>query len=150
MESKSGTYALVLVAETEFTIRVGRFGLLSGKPGYYIYVGSAFGPGGVKARVKHHKKVSSRPHWHIDYMRQILPLTELWYTYDNQKREHEWAHLISKTSNALLPFPRFGASDCSCPAHLIYLSSKPSYQRFRERMYSQIADHAPIHREVLR
>jgi hypothetical protein len=45
-----GTYALVLSLDSATTLRVGRRGAYRIEPGFYVYVGTAFGPGGVKAR----------------------------------------------------------------------------------------------------
>ncbi|MFQ5579314.1 MAG: DUF123 domain-containing protein [Nitrospiria bacterium] len=54
MKSEPGTYALILQSRSEARGQVGRLGQINLKPGYYIYVGSAFGPGGVQARVSRH------------------------------------------------------------------------------------------------
>ena len=45
-----GTYVLVLRSDKNQTVQVGRWGLLNIHPGYYLYVGSAFGAGGVRAQ----------------------------------------------------------------------------------------------------
>ena len=44
---------------------LGRFDIL---PGFYAYVGSAFGAGGLRARIGHHLESTAWPHWHIDYL----------------------------------------------------------------------------------
>ena len=54
IDKRPGTYALILRASTAQTIQIGRLGDLVMQPGYYIYVGSAFGPGGLAARVGRH------------------------------------------------------------------------------------------------
>ena len=61
-----GTYILILQTQTERMIPVGRLGVMAVRPGWYVYVGSAFGPGGVKGRVGHHARPQTKPHWHID------------------------------------------------------------------------------------
>ena len=38
------------------------------RKGYYVYVGSAMGSGGVAARLKHHSKISKKLHWHLEYL----------------------------------------------------------------------------------
>jgi Uri superfamily endonuclease len=63
MQSRSGTYALVLKSSSDPKVEVGKLGRLHVRPGFYVYVGSAFGPGGLKARIAHHMKISARPHW---------------------------------------------------------------------------------------
>ncbi len=130
-EGLPGTYALVLLAESPFNVRVGKLGILNGRSGYYVYIGSAFGPGGLQARVKRHLKAASRPHWHIDYVRQILPIVEVWYTTDdNQKYEHQWASVMANMAGSSVLLPRFGASDCTCRTHLFYFDRAPSWQEF--------------------
>ena len=136
MEKSSGTYALILEAATGFEVTVGKRGQLHGRPGWYAYVGSAFGPGGVKARVQHHAHAARCPHWHIDHLRRVLPLKAVWYTHDPLKREHEWACLLARMAGAAVPFAGFGASDCTCAAHLIYFEGFPSFRAFRKSLSS--------------
>lgn len=53
MQAKSGTYILILSSPARSTIDVGRLGRMTLAHGYYLYVGSAFGPGGLRARIAH-------------------------------------------------------------------------------------------------
>jgi len=54
----------LLVVELER--RLERWGL---EPGLYLYVGSAWGPGGLLARTKRHLlKGFERPRWHVDHL----------------------------------------------------------------------------------
>jgi Uri superfamily endonuclease len=46
-----GTYALIMKADDPFELAVGKLGLLKGRADYYVYCGSAFGPGGIRARM---------------------------------------------------------------------------------------------------
>ena len=61
-ESRLGTYALLLSSATDAVIPVGRLGDLRLQPGFYVYVGSALGPGGVRARLAHHMRPAKRLH----------------------------------------------------------------------------------------
>lgn len=63
-----GTYALIFHCAAPFCVRIGKLGLVEGPKGYWIYVGNAFGPGGLASRLTHHLKPSHRPHWHLDYL----------------------------------------------------------------------------------
>ena len=65
MKPEGGTYALILVCPSKKRVQIGKLGSLEMRRGFYVYVGSALGPGGLRARVAHHQKVSQRPHWHI-------------------------------------------------------------------------------------
>ena len=144
MLTKYGTYALILVSSSERLIEIGKLGQLLLQPGYYVYVGSAFGPGGLKARIGHHSGISQRPHWHIDYLRSALLLDEVWYTYDSEQHEHQWADILKCLKGATLPIAGFGASDCSCKSHLSLFSAKPSVRLFHDRLRSKLNGHGKI------
>ena len=66
--SEAGTYCLVLQATRRVRIRVGSFGTFTFFPGLYLYVGSARGPGGLKARIGRHLRRAKAKKWHIDYL----------------------------------------------------------------------------------
>jgi Uri superfamily endonuclease len=144
MRNLPGTYALILVSSTDRWIEIGKLGKFLIQPGYYVYAGSAFGPGGLKARIAHHMRISQRPHWHIDYLRSALPLDEVWYSYDSQQYEHQWANAFRRLKGANLPIAGFGASDCICKSHLLLFSTKPSVRRFRNKLHAKLNGHARI------
>ncbi len=136
MKRYSGTYALILRPQIAQIICVGRLGEMMVQPGWMVYVGSAFGPGGVKGRVGHHLRPHPKPHWHIDYLRQVAPLVEVWYSHDPIRHEHTWASLFHHLPDATIPLPRFGASDCTCPAHLFYFPTAPAFTTFQRQWQS--------------
>ena len=144
MRSQPGTYALIFSACQKGQAKIGRLGSLRFKPGFYLYVGSAFGPGGLKARIDHHLKEARRPHWHMDYLGPFLKLVEIWYTYDPVYREHQWAQIVSNTRGASVPLAGFGSSDCRCKAHLFLRSTKPSVKTFRRKIAAGILHHAKV------
>ena len=146
---KGGSYALLFYCASSITVPVGRLGQLSLIQGYYVYCGSAFGPGGVKNRTDHHRKISRRPHWHIDYLRPYLQLLEIWYSFDRHNREHQWAQQMGRLRGATAPFPGFGSSDCPCPTHLMRLGYKPSFTGFRRRVRATNPGHKPFNRLVI-
>jgi Uri superfamily endonuclease len=119
-------------------------GDLQVRPGCYVYVGSAFGPGGLAARIKHHVNRSSRPHWHIDYVCPLLKVVEIWYTTDRIRREHQWAELHAHSRIAHTPLPGFGSSDCRCPSHLFFYKSKPSGNYFRRKIRAKFHNHGSL------
>ena len=145
MKSQPGTYVLVLVSFSEDVIPVGRIGVLEASPGYYVYVGSAFGPGGLNARVSRHQKKTDRIHWHIDYLKASTRLDEIWYTYDPVRREHHWAEVLEDVRNASIPLPGFGSSDCGCRSHLYFFPTHPSGKAFRRKLHSRFRDHKKVH-----
>lgn len=144
MKNKSGTYAIVLKPNAEHSIKVGKLGMLRVRDGYYIYVGSAFGPGGLKARITHHKRPSHRSRWHIDYLRAAAEICEVWYTYDPVPREHQWAESLAASKESTIPFPGFGSSDCKCLTHLYHFKSKPTIALFRSRLQAKIKNHGKV------
>jgi len=123
MESRAGTYALILRSRSKATTQVGRWGRIDVEAGYYVYIGSAFGPGGVQARVSRHFRKEKRRHWHIDYLREFVSPIGAWYSHDGQRLEHIWARLLSDMSG-MSSIGRFGSSDCNCQSHLFYASTK--------------------------
>ena len=129
MNSKPGTYALVLRSDASTCTRIGRWGRLNVRPGYYIYVGSALGPGGVFARVSRHCREPKSKHWHIDYLRELTILASVWYSHSPIRLEHRWAEAVSKL-NEIEPVKGFGCSDCRCESHLFFSVSEPQLARF--------------------
>lgn len=150
MSSQHGTYALVLRSDFDASIRIGRLGDLTLRAGYYVYVGSAFGPGGVRARLGHHLRLAPRPHWHVDHLRARTSPVEAWYSHDSTPREHEWSHILSQIPRSSVPLSGFGSSDCSCIAHLLSFARRPSFSDFDRRVRATCRQHGPIHRVRLR
>jgi Uri superfamily endonuclease len=146
LQPRPGTYALVLESTTRASVKIGRLGRLAVRRGFYVYIGSAFGPGGLRGRVGRHRKPSSNLHWHIDYLKAAIPLREVWCSYDANPREHQWAALLLNTAGAQIPLPGFGASDCRCPTHLVYFTGRPSLEEFQQQLDNAISDHEPVFR----
>ena len=117
-----GTYVLILEASTRRRLEVGALGTLALAPGYYAYVGSARGPGGLAARLAHHRRRTRSPHWHIDYLRHHTAFRDVWVRQGAAQLEHRWASALACSPNASIPLARFGATDCKCPAHLFCFS----------------------------
>lgn len=146
LRNDAGTYLLWLRANEAHTVKVGRLGTLSVQPGVYGYVGSAFGPGGVGARVRRHlRKRDKALHWHVDYLRAVTRLEAVWLTYDDVRRECTWAAHLRALSVGDPPLDGFGASDCDCPSHLVRFTSRPPLPVFRERLRAATHGHAPVH-----
>jgi Uri superfamily endonuclease len=133
MTAESGAYALVLFCSHDEQVQIGKLGPLQLRRGFYVYVGSALGPGGVRARVAHHQKLSPRPHWHIDYLRPRTRLDRIWYSHGRVCREHQWARVIRALRGASVPIAGFGSSDCRCKTHLFFFARRPSFKEFRQR-----------------
>jgi Uri superfamily endonuclease len=149
IERRPGTYALVLRCTRSVVVRVGRLGSMRTRPGFYVYVGSAFGPGGVRARVERHARRSGRPHWHVDHLRPVTRLREVWHSHDPLRREHDWARGVGSMQCAETELRGFGSSDCACPAHLFFFRERPSVHRFRRIVRGALPEHAPIRGSAL-
>jgi Uri superfamily endonuclease len=128
-----GTYVLVLHLEQPKVFQIGQLGLFPLQAGFYTYVGSAMGAGGLAARLGHHLRISARPHWHIDYLRQIAAIEQIWFLESPARREHDWAALLRDMPGASILVPRFGASDCRCASHLYYFSNLPAVSEFQNQ-----------------
>ena len=125
-----GIYILILYLSHRQSIQIGRLGKFNFSDGYYAYVGSAFGPGGLAARLGHHLRRCRKPRWHIDYLRQHADISEIWVTAQHRKLEHTWATTLLQSDDTQIPVAGFGSSDCSCSSHLFYFSSSPSIHVF--------------------
>jgi Uri superfamily endonuclease len=141
-----GTYALIYRCATAVEVVVGKLGPVFLPSGYWIYVGSAFGPGGLRSRLTHHLRVSHHPHWHLDYIKSALNPFEIWTTIDAVKREHDWAKAFSSLKGASRPVYGFGASDCACRSHLIHMPRRPRFADFKQRIRAGIPEHSPLNR----
>lgn len=144
MRSDPGTYALVLHALRAEPVCIGRLGRLEVQPGFYAYVGSALGPGGVAARVHRHARGSAARHWHVDHLRVRTRLVEAWYTHASEALEHVWAAALASMRAVSLPLPGFGSSDCTCRAHLFFFATRPSRERLRRALRVRIPNHPAL------
>jgi len=134
MENHSGTYALILKLDQERTVSVGRLNSTDFPAGFYIYIGSAFGHGGLRSRLGRHITRRKRSRWHIDYLRRFAELVEIWYTLHPEKAECFWAEVIRQSRHTRIPCAGFGASDCRCRSHLFHFQRKPGIQTFRRKV----------------
>lgn len=139
LPQENGTYVLIASVLQMKRIEIGRLGRFDIIPGYYAYVGSAFGSGGLRARLGHHLESAAEPHWHIEYLLQVAQPVEIWYTTADRKLEHHWANLLEQAPNSRVPIPRFGSSDYhrSRSSHLFYCKRRPSFQWFQQQLMDQ-------------
>ncbi|MFC6716830.1 DUF123 domain-containing protein [Natrialbaceae archaeon GCM10025810] len=113
-----GTYVLLIDVPRAIDVEVGALGTLAFSAGAYAYVGSAFGPGGLK-RIDRHRELALGErdvrHWHVDYLLGHPETTlERVFVFPEEDRECELAGTLPGD-----PVRPFGASDCDCPAHLL-------------------------------
>jgi Uri superfamily endonuclease len=132
--ARRGTYALVMTATSSESFPVGSIGEMTLTPGYYIYVGSALGPGGLRARLAHHGRPVDNPRWHIDYLRAHTELVEVWWLTDTKRHEEQWGTEVASMQGARIPKGKFGASDSPHGTHLLWFGCRPRARTFLRRL----------------
>ncbi len=124
MSSLKGTYLFVFRLRETLNVKTAggkRFYL---PEGVYVYVGSAFGKGGISKRVLRHLKKNKPKRWHLDY----ITTTERWeflfcLPIYGRRVECSVASLLGGSKD-FEPVRGFGCSDCNCDAHLFRCSLK--------------------------
>ncbi|NLE51554.1 MAG: GIY-YIG nuclease family protein [Chloroflexi bacterium] len=116
---EAGTYCVWLRLDAPLCVTVGRLGERTLQSGLYGYVGSALGPGGLRARVGRHLRADTPTRWHIDWLTTHTPIRAVWLRIGRERLECTWSAALRTLPGATIAWPRFGASDCTCAAHLI-------------------------------
>jgi len=127
LPTTEGSYLLVFEIDRQSTVHAGRLGPLTFAPGIWLYAGSAWGPGGVRARVARHFRAEKKRHWHIDALSLVQPPAAAYVELQPDRAtrlECLWIQQFLKCPEMQAPHPGFGSSDCTqgCPAHLVYTS----------------------------
>lgn len=141
---RPGTYVLMLSISKPIRITVGKKGPFQFLSGWYAYVGSAMGPGGLAARVGRHLKIRKKAHWHIDYLRVSAHLIGVFWVAGTQAREHRWASHLGRMPLSGEPIKGFGCSDCKCEAHLFYFRQKPDMHLAARHLKAQWIEMAAV------
>lgn len=117
-----GAYALMINLAEAVPLPSPRFdGLLA--PGRYCYLGSARGPGGIRARCRRHFRSEKSKRWHVDWLTTVA--TALQASAHTAATECALAEHFLGISGASIPVPGFGSSDCvRCSAHLVWLGDR--------------------------
>ena len=125
IEAGPGSYALCLWVETEVQVQIGKVGIFDFCPGGYVYLGSAQGPGGVTARLRHHLRLAINQRWHLDWLRPYARIVQGYVALGHDRFECRWSKALAQLPGSGIPAAGFGASDCrmGCPAHLIYFAN---------------------------
>jgi Uri superfamily endonuclease len=118
LPDQPGAYILDLVLRRRAILAIAALGRPSLAPGRYFYAGSAWGPGGIRARVGRHLKRDKARRWHIDHLRaraRVRAVVAL-----PGARECDLVEILRALAELTVPVPGFGSSDCRrCPAHLL-------------------------------
>jgi len=133
--TNKGSYSLLIRLEEDCKKEVGALGKIRFSEGFYVYNGSAFGPGGLK-RVERHRRKSeaeSGCHWHIDYLLTSTK-TEVVEVFTKEASNHECS--FSKEMMGKFGFiDDFGCSDCGCSSHLFYSEGRSDLENFIRGFY---------------
>jgi len=120
---KPGVYTLFLECDSPQRIRIGAIGERDFVPGWYLYVGSALGAGGLDRVCRHIRFYQERyrkPKWHIDYLMEHLRLAGVVYGVTENRLECVLSRAVGGEGVA-----GFGCSDCECATHLYYRKEMP-------------------------
>ena len=86
-------------------------------PGRYVYAGSAYGPGGLRARIGRHLRRDKPRRWHVDRLTAAGVVVAVVAAPGGS--ECALLERVLAAEGSALPLPGFGSSDCRrCPAHL--------------------------------
>jgi Uri superfamily endonuclease len=113
----AGAYALLVRLHRPLRPGISAFGDPILRPGAYIYCGSAYGSGGLAARVARHLRSGKPLRWHIDRLTEAGRIAGVAVRVGGYECDLLDALIAD---GATIPIPGFGSSDCRrCPAHLV-------------------------------
>ncbi len=112
-----GAYVLVLRMDRAVPISIKTLPANRLNPGLYLYAGSAYGAGGLTARLKRHFDVNKTLHWHVDHL--TTQAAELAAHAVPDANECELADKMLSAGGFEVAVAGFGSSDCrGCRSHL--------------------------------
>ncbi|MGY5856298.1 MAG: GIY-YIG nuclease family protein [Candidatus Thorarchaeota archaeon] len=123
-----GAYTLIIRIEQSVSIQIKSLGVISFKPGLWVYIGSAMGNGStsLENRLNRHFRKEKTIYWHIDYLLDAdTEIEEAIWAESTESAECDLAQSIEAHNN-FKPGPRaFGSSDCrrGCIAHTYFYDS---------------------------
>ena len=118
-----GIYQLLIYLPKNALIVIGKKGRFRFPKGYYVYTGSA--RNGLEKRVERHLKKNKKRFWHIDYLLDFASIKEVFFFANGKFDECTLNLKMLEKPEAKIIMPKFGASDCSCPAHLVFFEKMP-------------------------
>ena len=134
MLSETGSYVLILKCSQYKEIVVGKSGRMELEPGFYLYAGSAFGPGGISARVSRHLRTGKNLRWHIDFLREQTHVHAVLLEYSETRREEPWVRHMAECGRFKIPMAGFGSTDSRHRAHLFYTAGTPDLTQLADQL----------------
>lgn len=113
----SGAYALLIHLPRAASFP-DRFGDHTFAPGWYIYAGSARGPGGLRSRLRRHLCAEKKIHWHVDHLTTVADKMLAVAV----EHGEECGIVVSLIRSGMFSpaLAGFGSSDCRrCASHLL-------------------------------
>lgn len=125
-----GAYVLGIRLDSALCLDIGAFRGRMLHAGHYAYCGSAYGPGGLRARVGRHLRQDKTPRWHVDRLTATGTVENVHVVVGG--RECGLVDIL-RAHGATAPIKGFGSSDCrQCEAHLLSLPGDFSWPRRKE------------------
>ena len=156
MDAK-GTYIFFARLDSDRDIHINKAGHARQCPkGWYAYVGSAFGPGGLKSRLNRHFLKNGKAHWNIDFFRQaVKPHPKAWVSFQSRKLEPLWSSVFQVMPGVSMPIANFGNADArsdsshtrKAPTHLFHFKRRPRLDVFQSLLDARLSEGEPV-REV--
>ncbi len=128
---QTGTYILLLHLPADAELDIPGLGETMFPAGFYAYADSAFGITQLPERIKTHLAEPTHPREHIDFLRKIAAVAEVWMAPGNEPHEHEWVSLLLAIPGAVAIADGFGVEDCACDSHLVYFDVRPHLEDFQ-------------------
>jgi endonuclease-3 len=114
-----GLYVLVLKLKKNWKIKPGQLPETKFKRGTYLYVGRA--KHGLRKRLERHLREDKALFWHVDYFLQVAKVKDIWVKLNSFNECRMVRQIRKSVKDSVIPLKKFGASDCRCPGHLLYL-----------------------------
>ncbi len=112
--SLPGYYLLIFRIHRKITINTRGNKVFSLNPGVYVYIGSAYGPGGLRSRITRHLRRDKKLFWHVDYLstNNFVKLIGFVVIIVTSRKSIDLESLLSKEMQKYLePIVGFGCSD---------------------------------------
>ncbi|MDP7548751.1 MAG: GIY-YIG nuclease family protein [Alphaproteobacteria bacterium] len=118
LPKRPGAYALLLHLPQPLRLPLARLGRPTLASGHYVYCGSAYGPGGLAARVGRHLRRGKSIRWHVDHLTERAEVLDVLCVPDGS--ECELVRRLGRMADVGTPLAGFGSSDCQqCASHLL-------------------------------
>lgn len=118
--SGPGAYVVAIAIAAPLAIRLGAAASPLLRPGRYLYCGSAYGPGGLHARLARHFRKDKSIRWHVDQLTTAGEVKGAWAIALGDECE-----LVERLGFLPVPIEGFGATDCThCRSHLLRWPSR--------------------------